>query len=235
MNPPQRYAQIPVGLPPTLAENLPFTTIPLTIGERVWQITAVENQDALLNIAEQLTHIPYGFLLWESAVALSQQLVTMRAQVANARVLELGAGVGLAGLVARTLGAEVWQTDHEPNVLLVAAQNARQNELHGVQQFVADWRTWNHTAQYDLILGADILYERAMYPYLEPIFLQNLAPHGQLLLTDPSRSQALPFLAELESRGWHFEIEMHTIAALTPSVRKATANGVEVAILTGTR
>ena len=58
----------------------------------------------------------------------------------------------------------------------------------------------------DLLLGADILYERIMHPYLEPIFRQNLASGGQLILADPSRPQALTFIADLEKRGWQFDL-----------------------------
>ena len=74
----------------------------------------MQDQDALLDFAEELEHFPYGFLLWEASVALARKLAANPSLVAGKRVLELGAGVGLApGIVARSLGAEVWQTDHQ--------------------------------------------------------------------------------------------------------------------------
>ena len=108
------------------------------------------------------------------------------------------------------------------------------------QQFLADWRTWRHTARYDVILGADILYERAMYAYLEPIFQQNLAPGGCLLLADPCRPQALEFAAHLEKHGWHFELSTCPVTlpatAEQPGKSKKKANqAVEVALLIGRR
>jgi predicted nicotinamide N-methyase len=212
--------------------SLPFETVTLAIAGRTWQISAVENQDALLDVADQLAHIPYGFLLWESAIALAHWLTRLGDQLAGLRVLELGAGLGLPGLVARSLGAEVWQTDHEAQALAVAVENAGRNGVSGVQHFIADWRTWTHTAQYDLILGADILYERAMHPYLAPIFQQNLVPGGRLLLTDPSRPQALEFIAGLERQGWHFDIEVEQIVRPIPGQVHKTAM---VALLTGAR
>lgn len=219
-------------LPVWLAEQLPLATVELSIGGRTWRVLAVQNQDALLEVADQLAHIPYGFLLWESAVALAQMLVEQAGQLAGLRVLELGAGMGLPGLVARSLGAQVWQTDHEPYTLTIAAANAPRNGITGIHQFLADWRDWDHTEQYDLLLGADILYERAMHRHLEPIFQHNLAPGGRLLLADPSRPQALDFVAGLEKRGWQFEITMQTVT-LPPPNREGKP--VDVALLVGKR
>lgn len=220
-----------VDLPAALKRVLPLETVALAIGERTWQITAVQNQDALLDVADQLEHIPYGFLLWESAIGLARLLVRQAQQLPGQRVLELGAGVGLPGLVAQALSAEVWQTDHERHALALAAANATQNGITGIHQFVADWRHWHHPPRYDLILGADILYERAMHPYLEPIFLQNLAPSGYLLLADPCRPQAFAFVAELERRGWHFTIEIEKI--ILPS-RQGQGKPVDVMLVSGT-
>ena len=212
-----------------LVDHFPLETIDITISERLWHVTCVTDQDALLDGIVEVEHVPYGFLLWESAVALAQLLVQQSGQLRGKRVLELGAGVGLAGVVAQALGADVWQTDHRADLLVLAEQNARQNGVPIPHQFLADWRTWDHTPQYDFILGADILYERAMHRYLAPIFCQNLAPGGQLLLTDPSRPQALELIAQLETEGWQIDITMQTL--LLPLLKRNN-RPVSVALLT---
>ena len=212
-----------------LAARFPLETVAVTIGAQIWQVTCVVDQDALLDGVNVVEHVPYGFLLWESAVALAQLLVERGDQLRGKRVLELGAGVGLAGLVAQKLGAAVWQTDHRADLLVLAEHNARQNHIALPHHFLADWRAWNHPTHYDLILGADILYERAMHQYLAPIFCQNLAPGGQLLLTDPSRPQALELIAQLETEGWQIDIAMQTITLALPQRVNKPA---QVALLT---
>ncbi len=212
-----------------LATRFPLETVTIPIGDRTWQITCVTDQDALLDGVNEVEYVPYGFLLWESAVALAGWLAERPDQVAGKRVLELGAGVGLAGLMAQQLGAEVWQTDHRADVLLLAQENSSQNNVALPHQFIADWRNWDHTVQYDLILGADILYERAMHQHLAPIFRTNLAPSGTLVLSDPSRPQALELIAALENEGWQIGIEMQTTILPLPG---RTNKQVDVALLT---
>jgi methyltransferase-like protein 23 len=199
----------------TVQAQTPLHTLPVPVGDRIWQVTTATDPSALADVTEHLEHFPHGLLLWEAAVGLARWLPNLRAQLQGKRVLELGAGVGLPGLVARTLGAQVWLTDHLAETLAVAAANAHQNEVAGVHYFVADWREWNHTAQYDLILGADILYARLRHFYLERIFHKNLAPGGRLLFADPGRVQGLDFVVDLEAHGWAVDLETLPVESLS--------------------
>jgi len=167
--------------------DTPLTMAPVVIAGRQWRVWCVEQQDDLLSISQRFEHLPYGLLLWESAVALAQRLAEAPELVANKRVLELGAGVGLPGLVARTLGAQVWQTDRLEEVLRTAALNERANGVTGVHRFLGDWTRWADTRRYDVILAADILYETAAHAAVASILNTNLVPGGRMLLADPGR------------------------------------------------
>ena len=131
-----------------------LTTFELTIAGRGWQITALRDADAMQRLYHTLERRPHGYLLWESAIVMAGQLAQDAAAIEGKRVLELGAGVGLPGLVARGLDAQVWQTDLLPGALALAAYNAQQNGIADIEYFQADWLQWSHTGRYDLILGA---------------------------------------------------------------------------------
>jgi predicted nicotinamide N-methyase len=188
----------------------PLVRLACQAAGREWQITAVEDQDALLEGVETLERPPYGLMLWESAVALARWLAGC-AHLRQARLLELGAGVGLPGLVARWLGAQVCQTDYEPRALALAHYNGQCNGIEGIELLLGDWREWNHDVRYDFIVGADILYERACHPHVAGILDRNLAAGGTVVFADPVRRQALDFVADLERDSWHVELEVEPI------------------------
>lgn len=212
-----------------VAAQFPLVVSPVLVGTRVWNITAVQNVDALLDGAEGLAHFPYGFLLWEAAIGLARYLDAHVDLIAGRSVLEIGAGVGLPGLVARALGAQVTQTDHQIGALALAEVNAFDNDITGLERFVADWRLWQHPVRYDVLIGADVMYERAMYFYLEQVFRLALKPGGVLLLSDPGRPQAMDFAAHLENAGWTFSLETQTVIQIENGHENAP---VEVGILT---
>jgi methyltransferase-like protein 23 len=144
----------------------------------------------------------YGVTLWPSAIALAHDLAARGGRLRDERVLELGAGTGLPGIVAASFGARVVQTDAEAQALELCRANGAANEIGGIEYRLANWTTWTDTARYDLIIGADVIYAERMHPHLRHIFETNLAPGGRILLADPFRSASLRLLEALESDGW---------------------------------
>lgn len=194
-----------------LLSRLPFEEAIIPLSSRQWSLLRVRNEEAIIDFAAELEHFPYGFLLWESAVGIAMHLDANPALVAGKSVLELGAGLGFAGMAAQTLGAQVCQTDHQPGALTLARWNAQRNGVCDIEYRVADWRDWSHKKKYDVILGADILYERKMQFHLETIFRHYLRPKGRLLLSDPQREQAFQFITHLEDSGWRFNITTRNV------------------------
>ena len=176
----------------------------LRFGERSW---VVEHSGAVLSFLEeqrflgsQAGRAPYGVILWPAAIALAHDVLARADTAPRARVLELGAGTGLPGIVASTLGAHVVQTDrHE------------RNSATSIEYRLADWTEWTDDDRYDWILGSDILYAERLHPDLRRIFERNLAPGGRLLLSDPFRSPSLRLLEAMERDGWMVSVTKWTI------------------------
>lgn len=133
--------------------------------------------------------IPYWAELWPSGVALAEALP---AELPG-RVLEIGCGLGLPSLVAASRGAEVTAVDWSADAVEVLRHNARRNGLQ-LRAEVVDWHEpdWLLArAPWDLVLAADVLYERR---HISPLLhvLPRLGP--EVLLADPDRQPLGDFL-----------------------------------------
>ncbi len=62
----------------------------------------------------------------------------------------------------------------------------------GIEVAAGDWNGWRDEARYDLIIGSDVLYDRAAFKPLLLIIEQNLAPGGRVVLSDPGRGEFPP-------------------------------------------
>lgn len=186
-----------------MRQDYPLVTQSVSAAGRTWTLRCVTDQDALMESVqtdEDLANFPFGLLLWASAVALATRLEQQPSLVAGKRVLELGAGVGFVGLVAAQLGGSVTLSDYHPAALQLCQTNAELNQISGVTVCKGDWRDWPEAlCNFDLIVGADILYERTLHPALTTL-LARLG--GTILLADPIRPAALEFVEKREAEGW---------------------------------
>lgn len=190
----------------TSAGDLPLHEYRLRLAGREWAIlhvgsvlTREEENDFLCDFKGRL---PYGVALWPSAIALAHDIASRAEDLRGARVLELGAGTGLPGIVAASFGASVIQTDKDELAMSACIRNGSRNGAPVSEHRVADWTRWEDGGSYDLIIGSDILYGEEMHTHLRRIFETNLAQGGRILLSDPFRAVSLRLLEALEEDGW---------------------------------
>ena len=199
----------------TTAGDVPLHEYRATLGGHVYSIlhtgAVLTFLDEQLLLNERETRLPYGLALWPSAIALAHEIAARSDQARGRHVLELGAGTGLPGIVASSLGARVVQTDKQSAALHLCRLNGERNSVSGLDYRLADWSEWNDTTRYDWILGADILYPKPMHGHLTRIFDANLAPGGRVLLADPFRKASLALLESLESQDWTVSIATWTV------------------------
>ncbi|MBX6314775.1 MAG: methyltransferase [Isosphaeraceae bacterium] len=155
-------------------------------------------------------YMPYWAYLWPGAYLLAEA-VAREPWVEGTEALEIGCGLGLAGLVGLASGLRVHFTDYDEAPLRFVAQSAAINGFapgtFSIRRL--DWRE-PPDESYPVILGADVLYERRLVPLVSGLIRKLLRPDGFALVAGPYRvaTEGLgPCLAErgLVAESWPLE------------------------------
>lgn len=148
---------------------------------------------------------PFWAQAWPSADLLARWMLDQSIKGlpdwSGARVLDLGCGVGLNGCVAAAKHARVVFADYAEPSLLFAACNAWPWR-HRIETQVLDWHQDVLDQSFDVILGADIVYEQRNWESLDRFFRQHLRSKGEVWLTEPGRDSGVQVQPFLEDRGW---------------------------------
>lgn len=166
---------------------------------RVADLEEIVDREALLG-ADEIAEPPYWAHLWIGATALARHLAGDDLGLEGKSVLDLGCGVGLPGLVAAARGAIVDFADYEAAALAFVAASLERNGLNG-RVLTLDFTREPPPRCYDLVIGAEIVYQPSSYAPLAAFLDAALAPGGALLLSDAFRADAATVFAALEARG----------------------------------
>lgn len=213
--------------PPGPVGKVPVHEYHLRLAGREWTVL---HSGAVLSYEDEWRYLgepkeeraPYGVALWPASIALAHEVVARAGDFAGRRVLELGAGTGLPGIVAASLGARVVQTDRQEEALALGRRNVERNgaAVAGrVEHRRADWTAWSDAERYDWILAADVLYAARLHPHLRRILETNLAPGGRVLLADPFRESSFQLLGALEEGGWGITFSQWSVEGAIPVPR----------------
>ncbi len=147
-------------------------------------------------------YMPYWAYLWPGAFLLAEA-VAAEPWRNTGEVLEIGCGLGLAGLVALRRGLHVTFTDYERGRRLDFVARLRRASGFEPDSFATarlDWRAPT-AGRFGVILGADVLYEHRLVPLVADVLAAKLAAGGLALLGSPYRLAAEGFPAAVEACG----------------------------------
>lgn len=123
------------SIPHLQSDHLPvflYQTVVPVAGAEI-KLVLPESEDLVVDMYAALGRPdddPHWATLWQGSVALAEEVLSNPALVRGKRVLDLGTGLGLAGIAAGLAGAEeVVLTDREPRALYCALCAAAANGL----------------------------------------------------------------------------------------------------------
>jgi len=201
----------------------------ISLGTTAIPLLCVRDSNRLVDAIDPATfthdeRLPYWADLWASSIGLAGWCLESN-MLSGKKILELGSGLGLAGIAAALVGADVELTDYEPDALLFARYNAMRNLPPDVltrrvrfQQL--DWRTPGDLEKVDLVIAADVAYERRNFSPLLSLIGQVVHPGGVAIFADPDRSIGREFLVIARQQ---YDV--------TTQTRTATLNGITSTIV----
>ena len=172
-------------------------------GSRTVEMVKVDDINELLDEVVDVDAIPFWAELWPAAVGLASEILKNQDLITGKELLELGSGVGLAGIAAKIAGSRVTQSDFIEEAFKFIRVNCLRNNLEVEPLLLADWRNFPAGAgPFDYIIGADILYEKDLHGDLLKVFKEILRPGGQVWLADPGRNHGKLFMEKAVLMGW---------------------------------
>ncbi len=189
----------------------PEQILPL-LGEIVREKVIVEKQTFLIAHPAQSDHLldapgvrtafsrdeymPYWAEIWPAARMLAKVVIHEPWPVGET-ALEMGCGLGLAGIVALSRGLHVVFSDYDLCALKFAADNAQLNGYDNFTTRQIDWRTPPADLRVKIILASDLIYEARNVEPVIGFIKEVLLPGGVCLLTDQDRIPSATFGAAL--------------------------------------
>ncbi len=191
----------------------PVVVTPLVFGGRRIRVVRPADPDRLLDDPVVLDwnrrddYMPYWAYLWPGAYLLAEAVakehsIEPAADSSAGEALEIGCGLGMAGLVALARGLCVRFTDYDRAPLEFVARSAAENGFEPTRfsTRLLDWRALPDE-RYAIILGADVIYEAPLVPLVANLLAALLAPGGQGLIASPFRVAAEAFPAAVAAVG----------------------------------
>lgn len=175
-----------------------------SVGKHRLELWVPRNIDAFINTDDLFTDFPLWSKIWEATAALAGHMSTITVEPSR-RILEIGAGMGVAGLSCTAMGHDVTVTEYNEDALNFARANAVLNKIDPSIVMKLDWNTPMVQGQFDYIIGSEVVFKESDFPGLYFLFQKYLKPGGRIILAEGMRKTSLAFIKQMEK---HYRIRM---------------------------
>ncbi|KAJ3341261.1 hypothetical protein HDU83_006695 [Entophlyctis luteolus] len=191
-----------------------------SVGFRSYYLPATRSFVSLSETTHTISNGSTGLRTWPAALFLVAYLQTNEYSLKGKRVVELGCGAGLVGIVSSLIGAACLTfTDMDPKALNTARENCSVNGLSGGSFSMLDWETVSDgeltnaviSIDADVIIASDVAYDPVIIrPFVRVLsaFLHRCRSHQsswqpEALVATTRRSESTfeLFKKELEDDG----------------------------------
>lgn len=181
-------------------------TSALTIRGRNFKFFVPKTLDRYLDSEDMFNNFPLWSKIWEASIILADCLAGIEVEP-NKRFLEIGSGLGIAGIVASSFGHHVTMTEYNTDALHFARANAENNlplNNSDLEVVKLDWNRPQLEGSFDYIIGSEVIYKEKDFNPILRLFKTFLKPEGEIILAERVRKTSLEFFKKM---GGFFDIK----------------------------
>lgn len=186
-------------------EEYETETSSLVIQGRRFQFHVPKSIDRFIDPQDPFHAFPLWSKIWEASVILADYLAQMPPQ-REKRFLEIGCGLGVAGIVASAFGHRLTMTESNRDALIFVRANALTNlpsPLTRPEIAPLDWNRPYIEGIFDYIVASEIIYSERDYQPIMGLFKTYLKPDGEIILAEGVRRTSFAFFAQAKT---HFKV-----------------------------
>lgn len=174
-------------------------TTPVTINGHTLSLLTPASIDRFIPPDNTMQNFPLWAKIWEASVLLASYLSRLPPNPQKT-MLELGSGLGMAGIAAAKAGHHISMSERNPDALNFARANALINGLPSLPVERMDWQAPQLENRFDYIVGSEIVYQPEAIDCLEALFERYLNPDGTIILVEAVRATGVAFWERMRHR-----------------------------------
>ena len=173
-------------------------TTELTVRGRTFHFLVPGNLEQFVHPDDLFQDFPLWSKPWEASWVLADYLAG-KAVDPDKRFLEIGAGIGLVGVVASAFGHRFTVTEYNPHAIGFARANAVLNHCGGLEIRPLDWNNPSMENEFDYIVGCEVTYQEQDFAPLHRLFRKLLKPGGTVILCGEVRRTFMEFFRQMQT------------------------------------
>ena len=171
--------------------------IPMVVNKKKFKFLIPKNIDRFINKDNLFDGFPLWAKIWEATTVLSCYMADLPIN-SEKKFLEIGAGIGVVGIVASSFGHRVLMSEYNSDALNFARANAVINNCDDLEIKYLDWNKPVCDELFDQIIGSEVVYKKKDIKSLLILFNKCLKSDGDVTLAEGVRETGSIFFKEMQ-------------------------------------
>lgn len=182
---------------------------PVSVNGRQFHLHVPASLDDFIDPDNPVRDFPLWAKVWEASLVLADFMARQPPDPQRC-ILEIGAGLGLIGVVSAAFGHRTTATEYNADALAFARANAAINDGADLAVEKLDWHAPRLGGTFDRIVGSEVVYREADFQALRDLFDRYLKPGGDIILASGMRKTDMVFFDRMQ-RQYTIKVQKKTL------------------------